>query len=65
MGSGKRQGQLWSVAPRDWAELQEPFYLPLWQDTLSVFGVLCPYTQADGTIILRNVYRWAAGQVSM
>jgi hypothetical protein len=23
-----------------------------------------PYTRADGTIVLRNVYRWAAGQVA-
>ena len=39
MASGERQGQLWSVAPRDWSELQEPFCRPLWQDTLSVLGV--------------------------
>jgi SAM-dependent methyltransferase len=39
MGSGARQGQLWSAAPRDWAELQEPFCRPLWQDTLSVLRV--------------------------
>ena len=39
MASGERQGQLWSVAPRDWAELQEPFCRPLWQDTLAVLGV--------------------------
>ena len=38
MASGERQGQLWSVASRDWAELQEPFCRPLWQDTLSVLG---------------------------
>jgi SAM-dependent methyltransferase len=38
MASGERQGQLWSVAPRDWAELQEPFCRPLWQDTLSALG---------------------------
>jgi hypothetical protein len=23
-----------------------------------------PYTRTDGTIVLRNVYRWAAGQVA-
>lgn len=39
MASGKRQGQLWSAAPRDWAELQEPFCRPLWQDTLTALGV--------------------------
>jgi SAM-dependent methyltransferase len=39
MASGERQGQLWSAAPRDWAELQEPFCRLLWQDTLSVLGV--------------------------
>jgi SAM-dependent methyltransferase len=38
MASGERQGQLWSAAPRDWAELQEPFCRPLWQDTLTVLG---------------------------
>jgi SAM-dependent methyltransferase len=38
MASGERQGQLWSAAPRDWAELQEPFCRPLWQDTLSALG---------------------------
>lgn len=35
MASGERQGQLWSAAPSDWANLQEPFCRPLWQDTLS------------------------------
>lgn len=39
MASGERQDQLWSAAPRDWAELQEPFCRPLWQDTLSALGV--------------------------
>ena len=39
MASGERQGQLWSAAPRDWAELQEPFCRPLWQDTLAALGV--------------------------
>src|SRR5512137_433042 len=39
MASGERQGQLWSAAPRDWAELQEPFCRPLWQNTLSALGV--------------------------
>src|SRR5512136_593168 len=39
MASGERQGQMWSAAPRDWAELQEPFCRPLWQDTLSALGV--------------------------
>jgi SAM-dependent methyltransferase len=38
MASGERQGQMWSAAPRDWAELQEPFCRPLWQDTLSALG---------------------------
>lgn len=39
MASGERQGRLWGAAPRDWAELQEPFCRPLWQDTLSALGV--------------------------
>lgn len=30
---------MWSAAPRDWAELQEPFCRPLWQDTLAALGV--------------------------
>lgn len=38
MPSGERQGKLWSTAPRDWAELQEPFCRPLWKDTLSALG---------------------------
>ncbi len=39
MASGERQGRLWSAAPRDWAELQEPFCGPLWRDTLAALGV--------------------------
>lgn len=39
MASGERQGKLWSAAPRAWAELQEPFCRPLWQDTLVALGV--------------------------
>jgi SAM-dependent methyltransferase len=39
MASGERQGQLWSAAAQDWAELQEPFCRPLWQDTLAVLEV--------------------------
>lgn len=30
---------MWSAAPRDWAELQEPFCRPLWRDTLAALGV--------------------------
>ncbi len=130
MASGERQGKLWSVAPRDWAELQEPFYLPLWREALSILGMkqgmrfldavlraagfqvfaeggsqcdfnypdfaafwraqssagnyqpalqtvgpdrlrevvgeaVRPYARANGAIILRNVYRWSAGQVAV
>jgi ubiquinone/menaquinone biosynthesis C-methylase UbiE len=39
MASGKRQGQLWSAAPREWAELQEPFCRPLWQATLEALDL--------------------------
>lgn len=39
MGSAERQAAWWSVAPRDWAELQEPFCRPLWEDTLAALGV--------------------------
>lgn len=35
MPSGEQQGRLWNTAPRDWAERQEPFCRPLWQDTLT------------------------------
>lgn len=35
MPSGEHQGRLWNTAPRDWAERQEPFCRPLWQDTLA------------------------------
>jgi SAM-dependent methyltransferase len=34
MGSAGLQGQLWSSAAHDWAELQEPFALPLWEAML-------------------------------
>lgn len=39
MASGERQGRLWSAAPRDWAELQEPFCRPLWQHALSALAL--------------------------
>ena len=39
MGSGQRQACLWGAAPRDWAELQEPFCLPLWRDALAALAV--------------------------
>jgi SAM-dependent methyltransferase len=34
MGSATVQGQLWSRAAHDWAELQEPTALPLWEAML-------------------------------
>jgi len=30
MGSAKVQGELWSLAAQDWANLQEPLTKPLW-----------------------------------
>ena len=34
MGAAARQGQLWGRAAHDWAELQEPLALPLWETLL-------------------------------
>ncbi|UCC86522.1 MAG: class I SAM-dependent methyltransferase [Anaerolineales bacterium] len=31
MGSAEVQGQMWGLAAKDWAELQEPHHEPLWQ----------------------------------
>ncbi|UCG23680.1 MAG: class I SAM-dependent methyltransferase, partial [Chloroflexota bacterium] len=31
MGTAEIQGELWDRAPQDWADLQEPMHLPLWQ----------------------------------
>jgi SAM-dependent methyltransferase len=39
MGSAGVQGQLWSRAAHDWAELQEPFALPLWGAMLDAAAV--------------------------
>lgn len=39
MGSAAVQGRLWSMAPHDWAELQEPASRPLWETLLTVAGV--------------------------
>jgi SAM-dependent methyltransferase len=33
-GSARLQGELWSVRARDYAEIQEPMFLPLYQDLL-------------------------------
>ena len=46
MGSAKIQGELWSQAPKDWTELQEPLHTPLWQAMLLATGV------DDGTRVL-------------
>jgi SAM-dependent methyltransferase len=39
MRSAGVQGQLWSRAAHDWAELQEPFALPLWEAMLDAAAV--------------------------
>jgi SAM-dependent methyltransferase len=39
MGSAAVQGPLWSRAAHDWAELQEPTMLPLWNTLLDAVGV--------------------------
>ncbi len=39
MGSSTVQGQLWGGAARDWAELQEPQHLPVWEAMLTAAKV--------------------------
>ena len=34
MGSAENQGELWSKYPQDWATLQEPMSMPLWEAML-------------------------------
>jgi SAM-dependent methyltransferase len=39
MGTAGIQGELWSGNPRDWAELQEPSFLPLYGAVLDSVGI--------------------------
>ena len=39
MKSATRQGRLWGAAAQDWAELQEPMALPLWEAMLDAAAV--------------------------
>ncbi len=39
MGSSTGQGELWGGAARDWAELQEPQHLPVWEAMLGAAKV--------------------------
>lgn len=39
MGSSSTQGELWGTAARDWAELQEPQHLPVWEAMLTAANV--------------------------
>lgn len=39
MGSANIQGDLWSRAPRGWAEIQEPQHRPLWEAMLNASDV--------------------------
>lgn len=39
MGSSDVQGELWGRAPKDWAELQEGFSVPLWESMLAATGI--------------------------
>jgi SAM-dependent methyltransferase len=39
MGTAKIQGELWSKAPRGWAEIQEPMHMPLWETMLNAAEV--------------------------
>jgi SAM-dependent methyltransferase len=46
MGSSKIQGELWGAAARDWAEIQEPLHIPVWQAMLDAAKV------GQGTLLL-------------
>ena len=46
MGSSKIQGELWGAAARDWAEIQEPLHIPVWQAMLDAAKV------GQGTFLL-------------
>ncbi len=39
MGSSTTQGELWGAAARDWAELQEPKHVPVWEAMLDAAKV--------------------------
>jgi ubiquinone/menaquinone biosynthesis C-methylase UbiE len=39
MGSSTTQGELWGIAARDWAELQEPLHTPVWEAMLNTAKV--------------------------
>ena len=39
MGSSTVQGQLWGAAAQDWADLQEPLHLPVWEAMLNAAQV--------------------------
>jgi SAM-dependent methyltransferase len=39
MGSAEVQGELWGAAARDWAELQEPQHMPVWEAMLNATKV--------------------------
>ncbi len=39
MGSFTTQGELWGAAANDWAELQEPLHLPVWEAMLNATKV--------------------------
>lgn len=39
MGSAEIQGKLWGVAATDYAEINEGFFFPLWEDMMEAMGV--------------------------
>jgi SAM-dependent methyltransferase len=39
VGSAALQGQFWGAAAQDWADLQEPFALPLWMAMMDAAGI--------------------------
>src|ERR1700674_4372917 len=39
MGTASAQGDIWSGAPRDWAELQEPLFAPIYEAVLKAANV--------------------------
>ncbi len=39
MGTAAAQGDIWSGSPRDWADLQEPLFAPLYETVLNEAGI--------------------------
>jgi len=39
MGSAEKQGKLWGAAVADYAEINEGFFFPIWEDMMAAMGV--------------------------